>query len=298
MATSSRKTVKPLNDVDTSMGTTRRNWIEKACEYIRANAEKKITLKKLSEETGISVFHLQRTFKKAMGFTPREYQEACRLENLKIKLRKDHTVSSAVHDVGYSSTNWLYSENRSKLGMTPGTYREMGKGLEIRYKIIDSPLDRLLVARTRYGVCYIGIWDNDEELENALRKEYPAAELVREDSSLDPWTKQILEYIIGRAKQLENIPIDISGTGFQLDVWKALKQIPRGSTSTYQEIAKAIGRPTAVRAVSRAIGTNPVALLIPCHRVIRKSGELGGYGWGAERKKTLLKLEEAKIDGE
>lgn len=298
MATYSGKTVKPLNDVDTGMGTTRRNWIEKACEYIRLNSEEKITLKKLSEETGISAFHLQRTFKKAMGFTPREYQEACRLENLKIKLRKDHTVSSAVHDVGYSSTSWLYSENRSKLGMTPGTYREMGKGLEIRYKIIDSPLDRLLVARTRYGVCYIGIWDNDEELENALRKEYPAAEFVREDSSLDPWTKQILEYIIGRTKQLENIPIDISGTGFQLDVWKALKQIPRGSTSTYQEIAKAIGRPTAVRAVSRAIGTNPVALLIPCHRVIRKSGELGGYGWGVERKKTLLKLEEAKIDGE
>lgn len=284
-----------MND-DSEPPSFQNNWIERVCKYIRNNYECKITLKELSEETGISVFHLQRTFKKVMGFTPREYQEAIRIENLKIKLRKEQTVLSSVYEIGYNSSSWLYAENRSKLGMTPSDYREYGKGVEIRYKIIDSPLDRLLVARTKYGVCYVGIWDNDEELENALRKEYTSAEFVREDECLDPWTKQILDYIAGRVKHLRNIPLDILGTDFQIAVWGTLRQIPRGSTQTYQDVANAIGRPTAARAVSRAIGTNPVALLIPCHRVIRKSGKMGGYGWGIDRKKTLLKLEKVKID--
>jgi AraC family transcriptional regulator of adaptative response/methylated-DNA-[protein]-cysteine methyltransferase len=282
-----------LNNDDFDAPSFQRNWIEKAREYIRANAEKKITLKKLSEETGVSIFHLQRTFKRVMGFSPREYQEACRIENLKMKLREKKTVSSVVHEAGYNSTSWLYSGNKSKLGMTPSEYRDNWRGMKIRYQIVDSPLDRLLVARTEHGVCYFGLWDNDEELEGALRKEYPAAEFIRENTSLDPWTRDILEYIIGRVKQLDNIPIDIHGTSFQLDVWKALLQIPKGSTRTYQDIAKAIRRPTAARAVDRAIRTNPVALLIPCHRIIRKSGEIGGYDGGVERKKILLKLEEA-----
>ena len=269
-------------------------WVKKACEYIRKNFEKKTSLKNLSDETGISMYHLQRTFKHIIGLSPRQYQETCRIDRLKMILREGKPVIRAVYDVGYGSTSWLYSNSKVKLGMTPSTYRNSGKDMLIKYRIVDSPLGKLLVARTKHGVCYIGLWNREVELEEALRKEYQFAEMIRENGKLDTWTNEVLDYLSGRVRYLGDIPTDIAGTGFQVRVWKALQAIPWGSTRTYDDVAKSIGHPTAARAVGKACATNPISLLIPCHRLIGKNGELHGYRWGLERKKMLLEIEKSE----
>lgn len=266
-------------------------WVKKTCDYIRRHPEDKITLTSLSREAGVSAYHLQRTFKRVMGVSPRQYQETCRIERLKGQLREGKPVTKAVYGAGYGSTSWLYRDSKAKLGMTPGAYRRRGEGMSIRYRIVDSPLGRLIVARTSHGVCYLGIWDNEETLEASLRAEYPRAELTREEGKPDPWTRGILEYLAGRASELGGIPVDVGGTEFQRSVWKELQAIPRGQTRTYGDVARSMGRPEAVRAVGRACATNPVSLLIPCHRVVGKEGDLHGYHWGIDRKKTLLEAE-------
>jgi AraC family transcriptional regulator of adaptative response/methylated-DNA-[protein]-cysteine methyltransferase len=209
-------------------------------------------------------------------------------------LREGKPVIRAVYDVGYDSRSWLYSNSKVKLGMTPSTYRNSGKDMLIKYRIVDSPLGKLLVARTKHGVCYIGLWNREVELEEALRKEYQFAEMIRENGKLDTWTNEVLDYLSGRVRYLGDIPTDIAGTGFQVRVWKALQAIPWGSTRTYDDIAKSIGHPTAARAVGKACATNPISLLIPCHRLIGKNGELHGYRWGLERKKMLLEIEKSE----
>ncbi|MCX6648576.1 MAG: bifunctional DNA-binding transcriptional regulator/O6-methylguanine-DNA methyltransferase Ada [Candidatus Bathyarchaeota archaeon] len=266
-------------------------WVKKACDYIRRRPEEKITLESLSREAGVSAYHLQRTFKRVMGVSPRQYQETCRIERLKGQLREGKPVTKAVYGAGYGSTSWLYRDSKAKLGMTPGAYRRRGEGMSIRYRIVDSPLGRLIVARTGHGVCYLGIWDDEETLEASLRAEYPRAELTREEGKPDPWTRGILEYLAGRASELGGIPVDVVGTEFQRRVWGELQAIPRGQTRTYGDVARSMGRPEAVRAVGRACATNPVSLLIPCHRVVGKSGDLHGYHWGLDCKKTLLEAE-------
>ena len=269
-------------------------WVKRACEHIRKYSEKRITLKGLSEETGVSAYHLQRTFKQVIGLSPRQYQETCRIDRLKEKLRDGMPVTEAVHEVGYGSASWLYSDSKAKLGMAPGTYRRAGEGMRIEYRIVDSPLGRLLVARTKHGVCYIGLWDTEGELEEALRREYPSAEIVREDGKRYALTREVLDFLKGRATQLGNLPLDVVGTGFQMRVWKELQTIPRGSTRTYEDVAKSIRRPKAARAVGRACAANPVSLLIPCHRVMGKKGDLRGYRWGLERKRMLLEAERSE----
>jgi AraC family transcriptional regulator of adaptative response/methylated-DNA-[protein]-cysteine methyltransferase len=271
-------------------------WVKRACEYIRSNQGEKITLDDLSTEVDVSAAHLQRTFKQVMGLTPRQYQEACRVERLKQKLKQGEPVTQAVYGVGYSSTSWLYKDANAKLGMTPGAYRRAGEGMKIRYRVVDSPHGRLLVARTSHGVCHLSLGDGDAAQEEALRREYPAAEITREEGKLDQWTIEILDYLAGRATQLGDIPLDVAGTDFQRRVWRELQAIPRGSVRSYEEVARSIGEPTAARAVSRACAMNPVSLIIPCHRVVRKGGGLGGYRWGIDRKKSLLESEGAPHD--
>ncbi len=268
-------------------------WVKNICDYIRRHPEAKITLDNLAAEAGVSAYHLQRIFKRVMGVSPRQYQEACRIERLKGQLREGESVTKAIYGAGYGSTSWLYRDSHTKLGMTPGAYRRKGEGMAIKYRILDSPLGKLIVARTAHGVCYVGLWDEEATLEASLRTEYPRAELTRDADGNDPWTQGILAYLEGRAAELGGIPVDAHGTEFQRKVWRELQAIPRGKTRSYGEVASRIGRPKAVRAVGRACATNPVSLLIPCHRVLGGAGDLHGYHWGLERKKKLLEAENA-----
>jgi AraC family transcriptional regulator, regulatory protein of adaptative response / methylated-DNA-[protein]-cysteine methyltransferase len=270
-----------------------RAWVKKACDHIRRHPEEKMTLTALAAEAGVSAYHLQRTFKRVIGVSPRQYQETCRIERLKGQLREGKPVTEAVHGAGYGSTSWLYRDSKAKLGMTPGTYRRRGEGMMIRYRVVDSPLGKLLVARTVHGVCYVGLWDDEATLKTSLRVEYPRAELVREEGKLDTWTRGILAYLDGRATELGSIPVDAQGTDFQRKVWRELQAIPLGQTRTYGEVARSMGSPNAVRAVGRACATNPVSLLIPCHRILGGAGDLHGYHWGLDRKKRLLDAERA-----
>jgi AraC family transcriptional regulator of adaptative response/methylated-DNA-[protein]-cysteine methyltransferase len=255
--------------------------VQRVCRYIEAQDENTITL---------SAFHLQRVFKSVMGITPRQYADACRIGKFKVLVREGESVTGALYDAGFGSSSRLYEHAPSELGMTPATYGRGGRGATINYTITRSPLGRLLVAATERGVCAVKLGDSDEALESDLRKEYPAAEIKRMDAALRRSVELLLDYLAGKQPHLD-LPLDIQATAFQWQVWEKLRAIPYGKTRSYGEVAKAMGRPKAVRAVARACASNPVALVIPCHRVIREDQSLGGYRWGLERKKKLLEQE-------
>jgi AraC family transcriptional regulator of adaptative response/methylated-DNA-[protein]-cysteine methyltransferase len=225
-----------------------------------------------------------------MGISPRQYAEACRVRRLKDSLREGETVTNALYDSGYNSSSGLYGKAADHLGMTPATYRKGGTSTQVYYTIAQSPLGRLMVAATERGICAVRMGDNDAQLEATLRDEYHAADLQRDDTVLGEWVEAILAHLSGKQPHLD-LPLDVRATAFQWRVWEALRAIPYGSTRSYLQIATAIGQPTAVRAVARACATNPVALVVPCHRVIKEDGSLGGYRWGMERKQTLLDTE-------
>lgn len=266
--------------------------VRRACLFLDNHSDGAASLATLGAHVGLSPYHLHRTFKRVMGVTPREYLEARRFERLKKHLRERPNVTHALYEAGFSSSSRLYERAPSKLGMTPARYRRGGSGVAIRYTIVASPLGRLLVAATDRGVCRIGMGESDRYLEKDLRREFPAAEILRDDAGLRGWSKALLEQLLpGHAQP--DLPLDIQATAFQERVWKALRRIPAGRTRSYAEVARAIGQPRAVRAVGRACAANPVALLIPCHRVVESGGGLGGYHWGIERKRTLLAREKA-----
>jgi AraC family transcriptional regulator of adaptative response/methylated-DNA-[protein]-cysteine methyltransferase len=267
-------------------------WIDKirrASVYL-ANVEGHPSLATLARHLGGSPYHLQRNFKRLVGVTPREYAEACRLRKVKRGLRAGHEVTGALFDAGYGSASRFYERAAPKLGMSPSTYQRGGVGVEVRYAIVDSSFGRLLVAATARGVCAVAMAASDAELERALSEEYPAAKRRRDAGSLTRWTNAILALLAGRRPR-RDLPLDVQATAFQWQVWQALAAIPCGQTRTYTEVAAAIGRPRAVRAVARACATNPVAIAIPCHRVVPATGGVGGYRWGPARKKALLQRE-------
>ncbi|MBI1918490.1 MAG: methylated-DNA--[protein]-cysteine S-methyltransferase [Planctomycetes bacterium] len=278
--------------------------VRRVCRYIEEHLDEPLTLAVLGEQAGLSPAHLQRVFRRVMGITPRQYADACRLGRLKARLRDERTetVTTALYEVGYGSSRGLYERASAQLGMTPGAYRRGGKGMSLRYTLADCPLGRLLLAATERGVSAVYLGDRDAELEAALRKEYPAATVSRDDQTLSVWLKELLDHLRGQQPHLD-LPLDVQATAFQWRVWQELQTIPAGSTRTYGEIAEALGQPTAARAVARACATNPVSVLIPCHRVIREDGGLGGYRWGLHRKRALLEREKkdagpAAEDGE
>lgn len=257
---------------------------------IAERASQPLRLADLSREVGLSPRHLQRTFKRAYGVTPQQYLRACRLSLLRRELRRGRQVTWALHEAGFSSTSRLYERARAELGMTPDAYRRGGAGQVIRFATRITPLGRLLAAATEHGVCATALADREEELEAFLPALYPAAELLRDERALAPWLEAIEAYLREPRAVLE-LPLDVRGTPFQERVWAELRLIPLGQTRSYGELARRLGQPAAYRAVAQACAANPAALLIPCHRVVRSDGSLGGYRWGVERKARLLQLE-------
>jgi AraC family transcriptional regulator, regulatory protein of adaptative response / methylated-DNA-[protein]-cysteine methyltransferase len=270
-------------------GNHQTEMVKAVCRYIEQHLDEPITLARLGSEFRQSPFHLQRSFKAVLGISPRAYADSCRLKQLKLNLQAGHSVTRAMYAAGYSSSSRLYERTASQLGMTPDAYRRGAIAAPIRYTFADSPLGRMLIAATEKGVCAIQFADSDDELEHGLRHEFPFAVRRRDDAALETWKRSLLGQI--RGQRLHSLPLDIQATAFQRRVWTYLQSIPTGATRSYGQVAKAIGRPTATRAVARACATNPVAVAIPCHRVVRTDGGMGGYRWGVERKKVLLELE-------
>jgi AraC family transcriptional regulator of adaptative response/methylated-DNA-[protein]-cysteine methyltransferase len=270
--------------------------IEKLCEFINENSGQKLTLDKLSEESGMSPFHLQRTFKKVIGLSPREYTEAVRVGRVKMALKSGSSVRKSTYQAGYNTSGWLYFRPNEKLGMSPMNYKNGGEGINIDYSISDTPLGRLLVAATERGVCFVFLADSDERLLARLRSEFPKAKVQEasknENTRLSISAEKIKEYITkGIDLQKLNLPLDLHATAFQRRVCKELQTIPYGRVRSYSEVATRIGLPRAVRAVGNACASNPVPLVIPCHRVVPKTGGVGNYGLGVQRKKILLERE-------
>ena len=264
--------------------------VKAVCRYLEQHLDEPITLARLGKAFRQSPFHLQRTFKAVLGITPRAYTDSCRMNQLKRNLQAGHSVTRAMYDAGYSSNSRLYERTSSQLGMTPDKYRRGAIAAPIRYTCADSPLGRMLIAATDKGICTIQFADSDEELEYGLKREFPFALRKRDDLAMGSWKRDLLRQMRGQ-KLNGALPLDIQATAFQRRVWSYLQSISFGSTRSYGQVARAIGQPTATRAVARACATNPVAVAIPCHRVVRENGDLAGYRWGLERKKALLDLE-------
>jgi len=277
-------------------GNPQQETVKAICRYIEQHLDEPVTLERLGSEFRQSPFHLQRTFKSVLGISPKAYADSCRMNQLKSNLRAGHSVTRAMYDAGYSSSSRLYERTASEMGMTPDKYRRGAIAAPIRYTIADSPLGRMLLASTDKGICAIQFADSDDELEHGLRHEFPFAIRRREDEKMQVLKKRLLSYMRGE-KLNASLPLDIQATAFQRKVWAYLQKIPFGSTRSYAAVAKGISQPTATRAVARACATNPVAIAIPCHRVVRENGELGGYRWGVERKKALLELEHEQRAG-
>lgn len=263
--------------------------IQRVCKEIET-IEESAGLRRLAAVAGLSAAHLQRTFRKAMGITPRQYADAIRAARLKFKLRKETDVTTALYEAGYSSASRVYEQSNAQLGMTPDTYRRGGCGMTISYTIADSALGRVLVAATIRGISAVSLGEDDARLIAALRAEYPRAEIRRGSGEHSEWVRAIVRHLAGLSSRLD-LPTDVMATAFQRRVWEALRTIPFGATRTYSEMARALGLPKATRAVARACATNPAAIVVPCHRVVRKDGSLGGYRWGLKRKEQLLRQE-------
>jgi AraC family transcriptional regulator of adaptative response/methylated-DNA-[protein]-cysteine methyltransferase len=264
-------------------------FVGKAKAYLDARRGERVTLGELAGAVGASPFHLQRRFKEAFGVSPRDYQDAHRVESVKSSLQNGSRVADAVFDAGYGSVSRFYE--KPLLGMKARDYRAKGKGQRISYCCFSSPLGMVLVAATDKGLCSVKLGNDAAWLERLLGEEFRDAEIA--EKPMPEVKRAIFDFIAGEAS-LARVPLDIRGTVFQRRVWEELRRIPRGETRTYQDIARAVGAPAAVRAVGSACGANPVALAVPCHRAVRTDGGLGGYAWGLGRKKKLLALEKKK----
>ena len=277
--------------------------VRSICRYIEQHIEGQLTLSLLAKEFRRSPFHLQRTFKSVLGVSPKAYMDACRLRQVKQNLQAGHSVTTALYAAGYGSSSRLYERTATQLGMTPEKYRRGAVAAVVRYTIFrytmvrypnvrhpGSPLGHMLIAATDKGICAIQFGDSEQQLQQGLMREFPFAVRRRDDAAMSQWRESLTRLIQGHELN-PSLPLDIRATAFQRRVWEALQKIPRGETRSYSAIAKKIGMPKATRAVARACATNPLAVAIPCHRVVRQDGELGGYRWGIERKEQLLAME-------
>ena len=267
--------------------------VERVREHIDAHPDEALPLARLARVADVSAAHLQRTFTSVVGLSPRQYQEQRRLRALKHALRDGQTVSNATYEAGFTSGRRVYETADENLGMTPGAYRRGGAGVTIHYTAVPTSLGLLLVAVTERGICSASLGDEEAALVSTLAREYPRATLARATDANDRLVDAVVAHVEGRVDP-GALPLDLRATAFQWQVWRALQRIPEGATRSYHAIATELGRPTAARAVARACASNRVAVLIPCHRVVRGDGGLGGYRWGIARKAALLAREGAR----
>ncbi|OAJ60593.1 AraC family transcriptional regulator [Paraburkholderia ginsengiterrae] len=261
--------------------------VNRACAALDADPQQRLTLAQLSDAVHVSPFHLQRLFKRVVGVSPRQYQAAQRGAALRDALQRGSDVTRATLDAGFGSPSRMYDSASAELGMAPSAYRRKGAGLTVRYASAPTSLGFVLVAATDKGICKIGFGDDAAMLADDLRGEFANADLLEDVERLAPFIAQIDAYLRGTRQDFD-LPLDIAATAFRQRVWDALRRIPYGETRSYSQIAEAVGSPRAVRAVASACATNPVALAIPCHRVVQKGGALAGYRWGLPRKAALL----------
>ncbi|MEZ0260041.1 MAG: methylated-DNA--[protein]-cysteine S-methyltransferase [Alphaproteobacteria bacterium] len=268
--------------------------MQQLCRFIDAGSEDALTLDALAAQAGMSPFHLQRRFRAVIGVSPKEYHQSCRLKKLKAGLKTKSSVTEAIFDAGYNSSSRVYGKIDESLGMTPRQYRQRGEQAGISYASGKTPLGRVMIAATDRGICFIQFADSDAALLKLLKAEFPAANLSPMDAAGEKefakWMKALNAYLSQDTAALD-LPLDIRGTAFQTKVWKYLQKIPGGKPQSYAQVAKGIGQDGSARAVARACATNRIAIVIPCHRVIRGDGGISGYKWGVERKRKLLELE-------
>jgi AraC family transcriptional regulator of adaptative response/methylated-DNA-[protein]-cysteine methyltransferase len=264
--------------------------MHRVCRHIEKNLEASLSLAALGEHASLSPAHLQRLFKRVTGITPRQYADACRMGRFKTRLKEQRTITMAMYEVGFGSSSRLYERAGPQLGMTPATYQQGGRHARIHYTFVPSALGLVLLAGTDRGICAVSLGDGETEQERFLHEEFPAARIERNDKALRDWATEIVAHLAGERPHID-LPLDVQATAFQWRVWQELCRIPYGETRTYTEIAKTLGQPTAARAVARACATNPVSIVVPCHRVVREDGELAGYRWGIDRKKKLIRRE-------
>ncbi|MGE0421939.1 MAG: bifunctional DNA-binding transcriptional regulator/O6-methylguanine-DNA methyltransferase Ada [Reyranellaceae bacterium] len=274
--------------------------VAQACRLLDAETEERPSLERIARKVGLTGSTLTRRFQRELGVAPRDWLAARKANRFKAALKAGDNVTAALYGAGYGSSSRVYEKSDQVLGMTPATYRKGGAGAHIAWTAVDSDYGRVLVAATAKGIAAVRLGDDDEALLSDLRADFPAAEIVADTGALTPRVKAVMARLEGRkptAIDAPDVPLDIVGTAFQWRVWKALTEIPVGETATYGEIARRIGEPGAARAVGRACATNPVALVVPCHRAVGSSGALTGYRWGVERKKRILAAEKQRAAG-
>lgn len=267
-------------------------WVERTRRYLDDHADESITLRQLAVQVGLSPFHVQRAFTRVVGLSPKAYQNAKRMERFTLSLKRGETVTNATYEAGFGSSSRLYERVYEDLGMAPSAFRSGGSGVTLRYITVPTVVGRMLVAITERGIAAVGFGGTEASLVASLRSDYPRAVLRRDRKELQKHVSHLLKCLSGGAA-VGDLPLDVKATAFQRKVWKALQQIPRGQTRSYREIARVIGQPAAARAVARACAVNPVAVAIPCHRIVRGNGHLAGYRWGLHRKRQMLDLERA-----
>ncbi|MBI4421074.1 MAG: bifunctional DNA-binding transcriptional regulator/O6-methylguanine-DNA methyltransferase Ada, partial [Gemmatimonadetes bacterium] len=274
---------------DAKLGDREVSLTVRVCRAIETARNGRLTLDALSRMTGMPPARLQRTFARVVGVSPRKYAEAYRMDRMKGLLQHGESITGALYAAGYGSPSRVYG-NAERLGMTPGEYRNRGAAVTIRFTTVATSLGRLLVAATDRGVCAVKLGNSDDRLIAQLKAEFDAAETLEDGEALQGYAEALRRHV-DQHQPTPNLPLDVQATAFQAKVWEVLRKIPYGETRSYGEVARAAGRPGAVRAVARACATNPAALVIPCHRVLRADGDLGGYRWGIERKQKLIEGE-------
>jgi AraC family transcriptional regulator of adaptative response/methylated-DNA-[protein]-cysteine methyltransferase len=270
--------------------------VARLCRYLAAHRDRTVTLADLAKVVRSSPFTVQRKFTRVLGISPHTYQAQLRSAHMRRSLSTPGaSITGAIYEAGYGSSSRFYEQAAEDLGMSPTRFRERGLNETIRFATAPCQLGLLLVAATERGVCSVMLGDEPAALEQSLRQQFSAAKVLPDPSAMAEQVKTILAAMSDHPAATGEIPLDVRATAFQARVWQALRQIPRGQTRSYAEVARAVGQPSAVRAVARACATNPVAIAVPCHRVIGSDGSLTGYRWGTERKKKLLAMEKVNV---